>query len=156
LADIKVQILETDAALHKDDPVVTKTTNFNRKFTTAERKAFMPFILHASDVSNPTGNMSDFLIQSYRVLQEFQDQYYEEKYLADIANGIAQPAPFLKYSDYAGFLGGQVYFINSMVLPLWEKMAQIDPKLTYLFERAKENSVKLGEAKRDMVQAMLI
>jgi hypothetical protein len=67
-------------------------------------------VVHAADISSPTMDFADFKSQGYRVTQEFHDQW-----LAETANPALKenpPPPFMKWTDYRGFVASQINFTS--------------------------------------------
>ena len=106
----------------------------------------MSFIVHACDISNPVQKFADFRDWGIRITQEFQDVYDSELDLQKIygdeksgAGGVASPLPMFKYKDYKSFAGGQVFFTKAFVLPTWQILVRLLPRIGHLVTNIEQN-----------------
>ena len=81
--------------------------------------------------------MQQEFVDLYAAEQDLQTIYGDEKMGG--ANGVASPLPFLQYVNYKGFAQGQAGFAKTFVLPTWESLARLMPRLQFLVDRINQN-----------------
>eukprot|EP01012_Entosiphon_sulcatum_P064180 TRINITY_DN92964_c0_g1_i1.p1 TRINITY_DN92964_c0_g1~~TRINITY_DN92964_c0_g1_i1.p1 ORF type:complete len:716 (+),score=99.91 TRINITY_DN92964_c0_g1_i1:74-2221(+) len=96
--------------------------------------------LHAADISNPTKPWHIYRRWAERVMEEFYEQGRRERDLGLQISAFCNPDV-----DHATNTSKcQSAFIEYIVLPLFEVLAQTSPETRCMYERAVENKAKIG------------
>ncbi|EGR29484.1 phosphodiesterase 9a, putative [Ichthyophthirius multifiliis] len=148
---------EKNAASDLDKYLKFNNDNFE------DRRFILNIITHACDIGNPCLQFNNYLNWSYLITQEFMDQADKEK-----QNNLPVTT-FLIYKDKLTFLNGQLFFVSkniffnkqniyfnvqkkeSIVLPLWEDIAELFKELKEYPEQIKNNLIEI-ELQRDKIQ----
>jgi hypothetical protein len=107
-----------------------KETSEESKFD--RQQEVLNFYIHCSDISNPAKSNSLCVKWTDLVMKEFFDQ-------GDLEKSLNLPVSFLCDRSTTNIPKSQIGFINNIVMPCFNLLSQIVPKLNYLVENLKTN-----------------
>ena len=96
--------------------------------SSADRELVVIILLHASDLSNPTRGEKLARAWAIRLADEMKEQVRLEK---------EKELPYLPFMEGGFTIGGEVFFINSYVLELWEAVSKVFPCLKFLEDNVR-------------------
>ncbi|CAK87723.1 unnamed protein product (macronuclear) [Paramecium tetraurelia] len=133
-------ILSTDNAMHGKDYNKLKARLASNDFDPGAKDKGICFdtLLHAADISNPFKPMKNYEKWTFRVLGEFWVQGDKEKEL-----GL--PITMLCDRRTTNVAKSQIGFIDFMVLPYYNTLAQILPLLSDYIDQITENKKAWAE-----------
>ena len=128
-------ILATDMASHFN--VMEGFKNVMQVFdnsSQSHRQSFMGLLLHAADVGNPTLKFDLATLWSLNVIKEFNDQVWKEEKME------IPVSEFLRVgNEISKIKQNQIGFIERIILPLWELMAEHVPNIQDFLEAITVN-----------------
>ena len=96
--------------------------------------------MHIFDIGNPCLDYESSLRWSYRISQEFYDQYSAEEV------NVGKGSPHLKPSGPTGVYKGTLFFVKFLCQPLLVKVVRQFPGLKQAEEQLVANAARLEEA----------
>jgi hypothetical protein len=107
-----------------------KETSEESKFD--RQQEMLNFFIHCADISNPTKPTVVCVKWTELVMKEFFDQ-------GDLEKNLNLPISFLCDRSTTNIPKSQIGFINNIVMPCFNLLSQIAPKLNYLVDNLKKN-----------------
>merc|ERR1719323_1280387 len=101
-------------------------------------------LLHAADLSNPGKDTSIALAWTRRVCEEFWLQGDEERRLGLVVSPLCD-----REAGMASVPQGQLGFINFVVRPLWNTLAELIPEVQHLQDQMAQNAQFWEEKKEE-------
>lgn len=101
-----------------------------RQLDTKNKAPLLRALVHAVDIGNPTRKFTVALEWAKRIVKEF---FYQ----GDRERSLSLEISMLCDRNTNNFAGGQVGFINFMIIPYFKVMTQLIPKLGYSLERCQ-------------------
>lgn len=103
----------------------------------ANLQLLIDIMVHCADLSGQALPWHLALKWGKRVNKEFHEQWVKEKQLG------LPPTPYMEGLDnITAQCKGQLYFVNAIILPLWNVASRLLPSLAHLAQNAKDNVEK--------------
>ena len=132
VARLKIKIENYKNSKNNESYLVNliKETSEENKFD--RQQEVLNFFIHCADISNPTKPKNVCVKWTELVMKEFFEQ-------GDLEKSLNLPVSFLCDRSTTNIPKSQIGFINNIVMPCFNLLSQIAPKLSYLVDNLKIN-----------------
>lgn len=99
----------------------------------------MEQLFHACDIGNPTNNFDNYITWASLLTYEFNEQANIERKM-----NLEVTSCFV-YRDISTLFKDQVWFLGSIVQPLWKEISFTWPALSYLVKSVEKNKERIEQ-----------